>query len=448
MAVNDEIIRLVLDIAKSAGNEETLKQLQTLKTTAIQTAESYEVLERQVGEYEVLERQVAATQTTVVTTAQLQEKFYRDLIPTTGLMSIKTTELANSMMTLRGSSGMGGQGILGASYAVQDFTSQLGTQGLAGGLRAVQNNIPMILMGLGAGAGLTGILSVLTVGVGLLVDNWDKLKEAWTGDDIKKKKEDMEKLAESIKKAADEGERLLKVQHPEQAKDAGVIKRAVDAFGGGAVQEEIRKAVERAWGPADSGIMAHNLMTNVSSGNIKAAEMLRNIMTGNRGNRDIADVLLGGKTPVELMANRKAFQDRERADREQAAKEKAEQKKDHEKMVKDAEEDARDAAESMQDAMHKTAQDDQRRGIEQGRKAGEALKQQKAAQQNQQIDTERMKPLIDPNTANNQLELNQILMENQAIMARNEAIAARQAIQARQIQAQLQNNGNVQAGIQ
>jgi len=48
-----------------------------------------------------------------------------------------------------------GQSALQASYTIQDFTSQLGTRGLAGALGAVQNNIPGILASMGAGAGLS-----------------------------------------------------------------------------------------------------------------------------------------------------------------------------------------------------------------------------------------------------------------------------------------------------
>ena len=40
-----------------------------------------------------------------------------------------------------------GMSMMATSYAVQDFTSQLDTRGLAGAISAVQNNIPGMLMG-------------------------------------------------------------------------------------------------------------------------------------------------------------------------------------------------------------------------------------------------------------------------------------------------------------
>ena len=67
-----------------------------------------------------------------------------------------------------------GRTILNTSFAVQDFTSQLGTRGLAGALGAVQNNIPMILTGLGMGAGLSGVVSIASVGVGVLANSLSK----------------------------------------------------------------------------------------------------------------------------------------------------------------------------------------------------------------------------------------------------------------------------------
>lgn len=119
MAINDEIIRLVLDLTKSAGSEETLNSLKKLRASVVEAAETYEVLERQVGEYEVLQRQVAATQNMVVTTIDKEVQFYRNLIPTVGLLNVRTDELGGSMGRLTGQNRMGGQGILGASYAVQ-----------------------------------------------------------------------------------------------------------------------------------------------------------------------------------------------------------------------------------------------------------------------------------------------------------------------------------------
>ena len=442
MAINDEIIRLVLDLTKSAGSEETLNSLKKLRASVVEAAETYEVLERQVGEYEVLQRQVAATQNMVVTTIDKEVQFYRNLIPTVGLLNVRTDELGGSMGRLTGQNRMGGQGILGASYAVQDFTSQLGNSGLAGGLRAVQNNIPQILMGLGAGAGLTGILSVLAVGLGLVIDNWEKIATLWGKGKTKEEADRMEKLAEATKKAADEGERLLRTQNPEQIQHAGVVKRAVEAFGGKEVQDAVEKAIIRQYGPAgDTKQLAKNLLTNVSTGNVKAEQMLHDIMLPGFGNREIADVLLGGKTPAELAANRKRLQDQQIADREKLDQEKKQAKAKLDQEVKEAEEDARQGAEEIQEAQKGSAEKarQEARRISNQVKAGADAQRQ---QQFQQIDTDKLRPHIDPNQAANQLEFNQIMLENDAIDIANSAILSRQIAQAKTMQVELRNPSN------
>lgn len=66
-----------------------------------------------------------------------------------------------------------GQGALSASYAFQDLTSVLaGGGGFARALSSVQNNIPALLMSLGATGGLAGIVSIASVAVGVLIDRF------------------------------------------------------------------------------------------------------------------------------------------------------------------------------------------------------------------------------------------------------------------------------------
>jgi hypothetical protein len=92
-----------------------------------------------------------------------------------------------------------GSTVLYASYAVQDFTSQLGTRGLAGAFAAIQNNIPQILVGLGVGGGLTGILSVAAVALGAFSDKLIAMPEdaKKAADALKDLKEKADKLRES-----------------------------------------------------------------------------------------------------------------------------------------------------------------------------------------------------------------------------------------------------------
>jgi hypothetical protein len=134
----------------------------------------------------------------------------------------QTTDLLGR---LKGSGGgNSGQGLLGLSYAVQDFTSQLGTRGLVGALAAVQNNIPQILMSLGAGAGMTGIISVLAVGLGILLPAIQKAFGGETQEAIDKAKEKLKEFQEQVKKAHEEFIKFTQTPTEKQSESAENVK--------------------------------------------------------------------------------------------------------------------------------------------------------------------------------------------------------------------------------
>jgi hypothetical protein len=79
-------------------------------------------------------------------------------------------DLNEKIKDLRGTTGAGGSGILGASYAVQDFITVLqGGQGLERALMSVSNNVPQVAAALGAGAGLAGQISLVFTGITALI---------------------------------------------------------------------------------------------------------------------------------------------------------------------------------------------------------------------------------------------------------------------------------------
>ena len=128
----DERIKLLLDMGMSAQEaERVVVALDRLKATATATASTYDVLERQVGEYDVMERRATQTivqQTTALDTLNIQ------LERNVGLYQVNASHVAQfgvAASAAMGRGGAGGHGILGASYAVQDFTAVLsGGQGL------------------------------------------------------------------------------------------------------------------------------------------------------------------------------------------------------------------------------------------------------------------------------------------------------------------------------
>lgn len=134
--------------------------------------------------------EIQLAESTQKTTVALQSESVQATSNTAALTrtATATDQVASSKRQL-------GSTILATSYAVQDFTSQLGTRGLAGALSAIQNNIPMILAGLGVGAGVAGVVSVAAVGVGLLTERLSGLS-----DEAKKAAKDLEDFKEKADK--------------------------------------------------------------------------------------------------------------------------------------------------------------------------------------------------------------------------------------------------------
>lgn len=138
------------------------------------------------------------------------------------------------------------RGLLQTSYAVQDFTSQLGTRGLAGALGAVQNNIPGILTSLGAGAGLAGTISLVSVGLGIVIP---QLMEYAGATDA---------AAEATKKLADEADRIKNQRTPEQQGTAGLIGDYLKSSGkqvAGGIQTALQLEAEGTRTPEEEAFM-------------------------------------------------------------------------------------------------------------------------------------------------------------------------------------------------
>jgi hypothetical protein len=156
-----------------------------------------------------------------------------------------------------------GRGLLQTSYAVQDFTSQLGTRGLVGALGAVQNNIPVILTGLGLGAGLAGVVSIVSVGLGMALPLLDKFSEGQT------------KAAEATKKHAEAAAKLKEGLTSEQDE----IKAKVDAY-----TKDHGKTVTQA---VEAAYSAEYRNSNVSDKDLAASLATLPVVVGETANEQV-----------------------------------------------------------------------------------------------------------------------------------------------------------------
>jgi hypothetical protein len=111
--------------------------------------------------------------------------------------------LQEQITKLAGSRGINGQGILGASYAAQDFAGVIGAGGsFSQALNSVQNNLAPVLQSFGVMAGPAGVISLVSVAVGALTPLLGKLWESF--DDkgaVEKAKEALEDLMAKAKEA-------------------------------------------------------------------------------------------------------------------------------------------------------------------------------------------------------------------------------------------------------
>lgn len=226
--MDDATIKLILDLGQSGKDVAQVRaELERLETASKDVANTYQVLARAGEGYLLVENEIEAATDRAVRSAVEQtqaQKALNQVLHETGPTAAATSAGVKNI----------GNSALAASYAIQDFTSQLGTRGLAGGLAAVQNNIPGILAGLGTGAGLAGAASIAAVGIGLLYEHWDKfaalLKEDVIGQQIQKMKD----LAKATEEANAANEKAAKgVKGSDETQRGAAFRKALADFGGG-----------------------------------------------------------------------------------------------------------------------------------------------------------------------------------------------------------------------
>ncbi len=272
---SDEEIRLILNMGKSGADVEAVRaKLDEMKASAATT------------------NQVIQVQTTALDALGISLK------RTAGLYDVVTTEAQQAAQVIGASHPRSiGQAALAGSYAVQDFTSQLGTRGLAGGL----------------------------------YENWDKVARLWGSGKTEEEIERVKKLTKATEEAAEAAEKLAKTLTPERrAEGPGALKRATDAFGGEAVVKELAEAIKGArgdFGAENNRNMAKTLMANLNLGNRDAIEFLQTLPLQG----PVGRVLGGGPTPDEVMkaqgAARKEQEAKAKAFRDKQAQEDAQEKR-------------------------------------------------------------------------------------------------------------------------
>jgi uncharacterized phage infection (PIP) family protein YhgE len=134
------------------------------------------------------------------------------LILDMGNSGASVQEVKLALDALKGHSGLGGQGLLGASYAAQDFISVLsGGGGIGRALGSISNNMPQILAGLGLGAGLAGVMGAVTAGVAAAIPMIEAWWNAVDSEAAERAKEKLKAIKEELKQVAAEFKKLAEM---------------------------------------------------------------------------------------------------------------------------------------------------------------------------------------------------------------------------------------------
>jgi hypothetical protein len=204
MPGNDETFKLILDLGNSSQVVQKLTMdLESEKAKLLQLVDGYAKGDIALAEF-------------------------RKQHETLGGSIVQTKGLIDQLTGQPGGRGNPGQGMLGLSYAIQDFTSQLGTRGLVGALGAVQNNIPGILMSLGTSAGLTGVISVLSVGLGAAIPLLQKAFGAELEENIDRGKEKLKEFEAQVRKVHDAVLQMMQKPTTVEEESAASIKAVLE----------------------------------------------------------------------------------------------------------------------------------------------------------------------------------------------------------------------------
>jgi hypothetical protein len=202
MALTDEQFRLILDLSQSSKNVDELTQ--KIAQLGVTTERAAKLAEQ------AWDSEQAAAQRATQATAQ-------------------ATQEVQQMAATMGPGGDFGRALLQGSYAVQDFTSQLGTRGLAGAIASVQNNIPLLLMNLGLSGGIAGVISVISIGLAALIPQFQKAFGGETQEEIEKAKKKTEELAKQIEDLDKALKKLKEAPTEPEAEEAANVKAILQA---------------------------------------------------------------------------------------------------------------------------------------------------------------------------------------------------------------------------
>lgn len=231
--MQDEVIRLILDMGQSGKTVDDVRaRLDTLGASTKKAADAYEVLDTVinrsvgvVGTYQVatdranvaLDAQVRAA----MEATQAQQAMGRILDE----MGTHTAVAAAGVDSLKGKGGKGGHGLMGASYAAQDFITVVSMGGGWGrAMFSMANNITPVLANLGVGMGLAGAIGLVVTAASTGVSALESWWKAADSDKADAAKEKLQEIEEQVKRTNAEFDKLSKAPTHYEKQSADAIR--------------------------------------------------------------------------------------------------------------------------------------------------------------------------------------------------------------------------------
>jgi hypothetical protein len=290
-----------------------------ISTSVSKAGEVFEVLTGELGTYAVAEEKAAAVtrqytpeldkQVAAAVRATQAEKILSLAVEEHAVaqrtLFVSAMEGASAQMALAGRAasastavGMAGNssrtsalGFLYLSQAIEDAQY---------GFSAIVNNIPLIVMAMGGGAGLAGTVSILAVGLNIALNHWEDLSNAFRSGSEREAAEQMAELADKTEKAAKAFEHLKEAKTKSEGASGKAFSEGLTEGKGGPelFQKQLSEALQ-SMGQAPSISVGIGSSLKVGFGAIASA------MFGGGSAREIAQEEIN-RLKAEALAQKSA----------------------------------------------------------------------------------------------------------------------------------------------
>jgi hypothetical protein len=227
-----DTIQLVIELLGQEGLERLAQAAEQARARTQAAADSYGVLDTviaksvgAVGTYEIATDRVNHELDDLVRTSVEATQAQRAMAEVLADIPSTTAIAAAGVDQLKGKGGASGYGLMGASYALQDFVTVISMGGGFGrAMMSMANNITPVLAAMGMGAGLAGVMGTVftlaSAGAGVL----EKYFTSMDSEVPEKLSAKLEDAADRAKRLQSELDKILKSRPMAEKETAGLVE--------------------------------------------------------------------------------------------------------------------------------------------------------------------------------------------------------------------------------